>query len=103
MEIIMSSGIYKLVFLFVILLVVLLPIYGIYVQLIKKKNKVKEAMGSIDVQLKKRYDLIPNILTLAAQFMEHERGLIEDITNLRTQASGLKSDSNTISEKDEFR
>ena len=31
--------------------------------------------------------------------MEHERGLIEDITNLRTQASGLKSDSNTISEK----
>ncbi len=84
MEIIMSSGIYKLVFLFVILLVVLLPIYGIYVQLIKKKNKVKEAMGSIDVQLKKRYDLIPNILTL---------------TNLRTQASGLKSDSNTISEK----
>lgn len=99
MEIIMSSGIYKLVFLFVILLVVLLPIYGIYVQLIKKKNKVKEAMGSIDVQLKKRYDLIPSILTLAAQFMEHERGLIEDITNLRTQASGLKSDSNTISEK----
>ncbi len=38
MEIIMSSGIYKLVFLFVILLVVLLPIYGIYVQLIKKKE-----------------------------------------------------------------
>lgn len=56
-------------------------------------------MGGVDVQLKKRYDLIPNILTIANKFMEHERGLIEDITNLRTQAASIRSDANTISEK----
>lgn len=70
-------------------------LYFIYVQLIKKKNKVKEAEGSVDVQLKKRYDLIPNILTIAKKFMEHERSLIEDITKLRTQAAR----ANEMSEK----
>lgn len=67
--------------------IVVIGPYLIYVQLIKKKNKVKEAEGSVDVQLKKRYDLIPNILTIAKKFMEHERSLIEDITKLRTQAA----------------
>lgn len=74
-------------------------LYGIYVSLIKKKNKVREAMSSIDTQLQKRYDLIPNILTIAKKFMEHERGLIEDITNLRVQASALRSTQETFSEK----
>ena len=41
---------------------ILLFLYIVYVLLIMKKNKVKEALASIDVQLKKRYDLIPNIL-----------------------------------------
>ena len=60
-----------------------------YVAVIQKKNKVLEAFSSIDVQLKKRYDLIPNILTLANKFMEHEKGLMEEITKLRTQAMSL--------------
>ena len=59
--------------------------YFIYVSLIKKRNKVLEAFSSIDVQLKKRYDLIPNILTIAKKFMEHEKTLIEEVTALRTQ------------------
>lgn len=82
----------------ILLLLVVLAIIGpylIYVQLIKKKNQVKQAEGSIDVQLKKRYDLIPNILTIAKKFMEHERSLIEDITKLRTQAAN----ANEMSEK----
>lgn len=83
----------------VVVVLVIGTLYSIYVQLIQKKNKVKEAMGGVDVQLKKRYDLIPNILTIANKFMEHERGLIEDITKLRTQAAGLRSTSDTISEK----
>lgn len=83
----------------VIALIVVVALYKLYVELIQKKNKVREAMGGIDVQLKKRYDLIPNILTVAAKFMEHERGLIEDITKLRTQAAGLKSNADTISQK----
>ena len=83
----------------VVLLVVLIPLYGLYVSLIQKKNRVRESMGGIDVQLKKRYDLIPNILVIANKFMEHERGLITEITQLRTQASSLRSDQDTISKK----
>jgi LemA protein len=60
--------------------------YRWYVKVIKDKNNVQEASASVDVQLKKRYDLIPNILTIAQKFMDHERSLIEDITNLRTKA-----------------
>lgn len=83
----------------VILLVLLIPLYTMYVSLIQKKNKVKESMGGIDVQLKKRYDLIPNILVIANKFMEHERNLISEITALRTQASGIRADRDTISQK----
>lgn len=83
----------------VVLLVVLVPLYSLYVSLIQKKNKVRESMGGIDVQLKKRYDLIPNILVIANKFMEHERGLITEITQLRTQASSLRADQDTISKK----
>ena len=80
---------------------VLLWAYSIYVSLIKKKNKAKEAFSSIDVQLKKRYDLIPNVLFIANKFMEHERGLLDDITRLRAQAAKLpypqlKSDQTMI-------
>lgn|SRR5574344_12508 len=83
----------------VIAVMIIMALYNIYVQLIQKKNKVKEAMGGVDVQLKKRYDLIPNILTIANKFMEHERGLMDDITKLRTQAASLQSTPDTISDK----
>lgn len=93
------SCIILIVAVLVVLLLLLIPLYTMYVSLIQKKNKVKESMGGIDVQLKKRYDLIPNILVIANKFMEHERGLITEITNLRTQASNLRADRDTISKK----
>jgi LemA protein len=79
--------------------VVFVVLYNLYVKLIQRKNKVKEAIGGVDVQLNKRYDLIPNILTIANKFMEHERGLMEEITNLRTKATNIKASAETISEK----
>lgn len=88
-----------LIIVVVAIVLVVAIVYGLYVKLIQKKNKVKEAMSGIDVQLKKRYDLIPNILTIAKKFMEHERGLIEDITKLRTQAAGLRTTTDTVTEK----
>lgn len=93
------SCIILIVAVLVVLLLLLIPLYTMYVSLIRKKNKVRESMGGIDVQLKKRYDLIPNILVIANKFMEHERGLITEITNLRTKVSGLRSDRDTIPEK----
>ena len=79
--------------------IVVFAIYGTYVSVIQKKNKVLEAFSSIDVQLKKRYDLIPNILTLANKFMEHERGLMEEVTKLRTQVMSLPNDIKNIGQK----
>ena len=81
---------------------VLFLLYGMYVQLIKKRNNAKEAMSGIDVQLRKRYDLIPNILAIAEKFMEHEKGLMTEITQLRTQAASLRSDIDTIGKKIEL-
>lgn len=74
-------------------------LYSVYVGVIQKKNKVKEAFAGIDVQLKKRYDLIPNILVTANKFMEHETALIEDITRLRTEAINKASDFSNIGDK----
>ena len=62
-----------------VILVSSLWFYGSYVSVIKRRNKVQEAFASIDVQLKKRYDLIPNILMIAQKFMDHEKSLIEEV------------------------
>lgn len=83
----------------IVIFVIAIALYNVYVSVIKKKNKVKEAMGGIDVQLNKRYSLIPNILTIAERFMEHEKELFSGITALRTKAASLKATDDTIQEK----
>ena len=70
----------------IVLGILLVVFYTLYVSIIKKKNKVKEATAGIDVQLKKRYDLIPNLLNMAKKFMEHEKELMTEIVRLRTEA-----------------
>lgn len=70
----------------IIVLVLAALAYGLYVRLIQIRNKVKESASDIDVQLKKRYDLIPNILKMAAKFMDHEKSLMTELTELRTKA-----------------
>ena len=85
-----------------VLVVLLFIMYGMYVRIVQKKNNAKEAMSGIDVQLRKRYDLIPNILAIAAKFMEHEKGLMTEITELRTQAASIRSDADTIGKKIEL-
>ena len=91
----MNSGLIILL----VIIALLCILYPMYVRLIQLKNKTKEAMSGIDVQLKKRYDLIPNILTIAQKYMEHERGLFDEITRLRTTAARIKSDADTIGQK----
>ncbi len=62
-------------------------VYLWYVSIVGKRNKAKEALSGIDVQLKKRSNLIPNILKIAQKFMEHEQSLLSEITELRSQAT----------------
>jgi len=61
-------------------------LYFLYATIIRKRNKALEALSGIDVQLKNRSDLIPNILTIAKRFMEHEQNVFSEITALREQA-----------------
>lgn len=65
---------------------VLAGLYAIYAALIRKKNNLKEAAAGIDVQLKKRYDLIPNMLKAAQKYMEHEKNVFTEVTKLRETA-----------------
>lgn len=73
--------------LLVLAAVVLAGGYAWYVSLITRRNEVREAMGSIDVQLRKRFDLLPNIVALAQKFMTHERELLEGLTALRAKVA----------------
>ncbi len=65
----------------------LIVLYFLYVSIITKKNKCKEALAGIDVQLQQRFNLIPNILQIAKRFMEHETELFAEIVALREKAS----------------
>lgn len=58
----------------------------IYNNLVGSRNQVENAFGSIDVMLKKRYDLIPNLVETAKAYMKHERETLTSITELRTRA-----------------
>ncbi len=58
----------------------------LYNSLVGKKNQVQNAFASVDVQLKKRYDLIPNLVATVEKYMTHERDTLTKITELRAKA-----------------
>jgi len=63
---------------------------GIYNQLVALKNRFQNAFSQIEVQLKRRYDLIPNLVETAKGYMAHEKGTLEAVIQARNQAvSGL--------------
>lgn len=66
-----------------------------YNGLIKSRNQVDEAWSDIDVQLKRRYDLIPNLVNSVKGYMTHEKELLEQITAYRSQAMTQRDAGNT--------
>lgn len=56
----------------------------IYNSLIGKRNRVQDAWAQIDVQLKRRYDLIPNLVETVKGYMKYEKGVLEQVTQLRS-------------------
>ena len=66
--------------------VVVLFVVSMYNSLVRLRNQVKNAWSQIDVQLKRRHDLIPNLIETVKGYMTHERDTLENITKARSQA-----------------
>jgi len=76
-----------------LILVVLVVIWALttYNRLIRQRNRLKEGWSGIDVQLKRRRDLVPNLVATVKAYQEHERGLLEDVTRHRSAAAAATS------------
>lgn len=75
----------------VILVLIIAWIIAVYNGLVTLKNRVDEAWSDIDVQLKRRYDLIPNLINTVKGYAAHEKELFEKVTEARAQAMGAST------------
>lgn len=85
-------------------IVVAVAVAGLYVwyaAIVKRRNRVAEALSGIDVQLSQRHELIPNILAIAKRYLAHEQTLLADIARLRTTGQERlgSTDPKAIAEK----
>jgi LemA protein len=87
----MGAGLIGFVIFGGIIFFVAVFVIGIFNTLVRLKNQVENAWSQIDVQLKRRHDLIPNLVETAKGYMQHERGTFEAITQARSRAVGAGS------------
>ena len=81
----------------IVVIVLVIIIVALYNMLIARKNAVEQAFGTIDAMLKKRYDLIPNLVETVKQYMNFEQDTLTRVTEMRTKAvSGTLSDNERI-------
>src|SRR3989344_7245985 len=74
-----------------IVLLVVVWFIALYNRFVSLKLRVSEALSDIDVQLKRRYDLIPNLVETVNGYMQHEAGTLQKVTDARTKAMGAQS------------
>jgi LemA protein len=84
----MGPGIISLIVFGVIVVFFIMFVVGIYNSLVKKSEVYKNAFAQIEVQLKRRYDLIPNLVEIARGYMSHEKETLEAVIAARNQAAG---------------
>jgi LemA protein len=85
------------IILLIILAVVFLWVIAAYNRFIRLRTRTEEAWADIDVQLKRRFDLIPNLIETVKGYAAHEKSVLEGVTEARTKAMGAQ----TISEHSE--
>jgi LemA protein len=83
-------GMAALIFL-AITVIAVIAFSGMYNSLVQLRNRVKNALSQVDVQLKRRHDLIPNLVETAKGYMTHERETLTAITDARSRAMGATS------------
>lgn len=81
------TTIVTLLVLLAILLILAFTVVSVYNKLVTLRNRFKNAFAQIDVQLKRRYDLIPNLVETAKGYMKHERETLEAVIQARNMAS----------------
>src|SRR3989338_907285 len=89
---------------FILLVVVGLVVLWLvftYNSLIRSRNRVDEAFSDIDVQLKRRYDLIPNLVETVKGYMTHERATLEKVTEARTAAMSAHQGGKSLAQQDQ--
>jgi LemA protein len=74
------------VILVVVVIVLALAVVAIYNRLVRLRNRVENAWAQVDVQLRRRYDLIPNLIETVKGYASHERTTFEEVTRARTAA-----------------
>jgi LemA protein len=91
MSVILLGAVGIAAILLIVVALLILFVIGIYNSLVGLRNQVDNAWSQIDVQLKRRHDLIPNLVETARGYMAHERGTFEAVTKARSQAMGAKT------------
>jgi len=74
-----------------VILIVIFWVIFVYNGFVSLRNRAKEAWSDIDVQLKRRYDLIPNLIETVKGYASHEKQLLEKVTEARTKAMGAQT------------
>lgn len=82
--------------------VIIMFVIGLYNSLVRLRVLVEEAWSGIDVQLKKRYDLIPNLVNTVKGYAKHESGVLEKVTEMRSVAMGAKTPDEKIAAENEL-
>ncbi|OYN88771.1 LemA family protein [Parenemella sanctibonifatiensis] len=79
------------VVLLIIAVIVVIAGFSMYNSFVKSRNLIQESWRQIDVELNRRYELIPNLVETVRAFASHERNTLEDVTRLRNQAQNIAS------------
>ncbi len=80
-----------MIYIIVIIVILALWVMGAYNALVKGRVRSDEAWSDIDVQLKRRHDLVPNLVETVKAYAKHEKGLFESVAEARSAALGAKS------------